>query len=98
MYRWTIKELEEINDKTFIDSVLNDKQNGLTNCYSPLSNKINAAKKCLNELVNANKKGEELLEKIAKIYLDWYNSDLEDNTARKPLFEIGEELKKEGFI
>ena len=38
--RWTIKELEETRDSTFIRIMLNDRKNQCTNPYSPLATRL----------------------------------------------------------
>lgn len=40
MERWTIQQLKEISDMAFINAILQERANGLTNPYSPLSQKI----------------------------------------------------------
>lgn len=37
---WTIKRLNEISDLDFIETILNERRNKLTNVYAPLSQKI----------------------------------------------------------
>lgn len=40
MHRYTMKELEEWSDRKFIMHILRDRQETLTNPYSPLNQKI----------------------------------------------------------
>jgi len=40
MFRWTIKELQEYSDLEIIRGVLVERQETLTNMYSPLSKKL----------------------------------------------------------
>lgn len=40
MSGWTIKELEDISDLAFINTILQERINRLTNPYSPLSTKL----------------------------------------------------------
>ena len=46
---WTIKQLNEMSDKLFIQCILNERSNKLTNPYSPLSNRL---RKTANRLDN----------------------------------------------
>lgn len=47
MNRYTIKQLNEMHNKDFIISILNERLNKL-NPYSPLAQKINSAKDTIN--------------------------------------------------
>jgi hypothetical protein len=49
MYRYTIKELDTLTDRQFIQMVLRDRQESLTNCYSPLNQKIDKIRNKLND-------------------------------------------------
>lgn len=40
MYRWTIEKLKEISDKDFAICILQERLNGLSNPYSPLTEKL----------------------------------------------------------
>ena len=40
MHRYTIRELQEWSDREFIKHILRDRQESLTNPYSPLYQKI----------------------------------------------------------
>ncbi len=64
-FRWTMKELEAINDKNkegekemikFIGSILTERQSSLSNVYSPLYRKIGEAKSYLEKIKPLNKK------------------------------------------
>lgn len=48
--RWTIKELGEVSHKQFIQIILSEKLDSLTNPYSPLSQRIEQAKEWLEWL------------------------------------------------
>lgn len=47
MSKWTIKELNKISDIDFCIAILNERQNKLTNPYSPLYIKISSVKNSL---------------------------------------------------
>jgi hypothetical protein len=40
MFRWTIKELQEMSDLEIIRRVLTERKSTLTNYYSPLNKKL----------------------------------------------------------
>jgi len=48
--RWTIKQLESMSDVDFIKTILQERLNKLTNCYSPLASRLKGAKHALSEL------------------------------------------------
>jgi len=48
--RWTIKQLESMSDIDFIKAILQERLNKLSNCYSPLANRLKGAKHALDEL------------------------------------------------
>ena len=47
---YTIKKLDSMADKDFIISILNDRKCKLSNCYSPLSLKLDKAIRFLNNI------------------------------------------------
>jgi hypothetical protein len=50
MNRWTMKELEEIDDIGFAIAILNERLADLSNPYAPLAKKIEEAIKTLKSL------------------------------------------------
>lgn len=56
MNDWTIKRLDEISDIDFTICILNERNNKLTNIYSPLAMKLDRAVKTLEKLKEVNKK------------------------------------------
>ena len=54
MFRWTIKELQEYSNLEILRGVLVERQESLTNMYSPLSKKL---KELYNEVDKKIKKG-----------------------------------------
>ena len=54
MERWTIKELNNTSDIDFAISILNERRNGLTNPYSPISRKLDKAMQTLESVQNGS--------------------------------------------
>lgn len=50
MSRWTKKQLETIDNITFVIAVLNERRRSTTNPYSPLNQKINSAIRDLEKI------------------------------------------------
>ena len=47
MKRWTIKELKNLSDREFLQQLINERRESLTNPYAPLSERLNATEKRL---------------------------------------------------
>ncbi len=60
---WTIKQLEKIEMRVFIETILQERWNKLTNPYSPLSAKLKQAQKWVNK-VGDKIDGEELEDEL----------------------------------
>jgi len=48
-FRWTNKELQEVSNEKFIETLITERQSELSNIYAPLNKKCQEAKKWLEE-------------------------------------------------
>lgn len=49
-YRWTMKELESTSDEQIIIQCVQDRRSTLTNCYTPLYERLSKIIRKLNEV------------------------------------------------
>lgn len=85
MDRWTIEQLKKTDDIDFAVAILNERRSGLTNIYSPLSERLERAARTLEGLATLKRPLAAMIELPEKITqeecLDL--ADLLNDTARE---------------